>query len=35
MTRSFTHQLSSGADVTVVYEFVDEDGNLMFFKLFS
>ena len=28
MTRSFTHQLSSGADVTVVYEFVDEDEDV-------
>ena len=28
MTRSFTHQLSSGADVTVVYNFVDEDEDV-------
>ena len=28
MTCSFTHQLSSGADVTVVYEFVDEDEDV-------
>lgn len=28
MTRSFTHQLASGADVTVVYNFVDEDEDV-------
>ena len=28
MTLSFIHQLSSGADVTVVYEFVDEDEDV-------
>ena len=28
MTRSFTHQLTSGADVTVVYNFVDEDEDV-------
>ena len=28
MTASFTHQLSSGADVTVVYNFVDEDEDV-------
>lgn len=28
MTASFTHQLSSGADVTVVYEFIDEDEDV-------
>jgi hypothetical protein len=28
MTVSFTHQLSSGADVTVVYEFIDEDEDV-------
>jgi len=28
MTCSFTHQLSSGADVTVIYEFVDEDEDV-------
>jgi len=28
MTCSFTHQLSSGADVTVIYEFVDEDKDV-------
>lgn len=25
MTTSFTHQLSTGADVTVIYNFIDED----------
>lgn len=28
MTCSFTHELSSGADVTVIYEFVDEDEDV-------
>jgi hypothetical protein len=28
MTASFTHQLASGADVTVVYEFIDEDEDV-------